>query len=290
MKRNKVKNDMLPEVIYSSESSLRQPIKLLQQMWLDLLASRELAWRLMVRDISAQYRQSFLGFAWAFLPSILMASGFTLASNSRVVNIGQTDIPYPAYVVFSMVLWQTFIEALNGPVQAVALAKPMLSRVNFPREAIVLAKLGEVFFNFAIKLVLVVAIFLWFRVSISWTVILAPVALIHLILLGTFFGLFLAPLGVLYQDVSKGLTAITSFWLFLTPVVYPEPRGGTFGMLVKLNPVTPLLVTTRELATSGVVSDPAHFWIVSLITIFGLLLTWIIFRLAMPFVIERVSS
>lgn len=281
---------MPPEAVYTPESALRQPIKLFQQMWLDLLAARELAWRLMVRDISAQYRQSFLGFAWAFLPSILMAAGFTLASNSKVVNIGQTDLPYPAYVVFSMVLWQTFIEALNGPVQAVTLAKPMLSRVNFPREAIILAKLGEVCFNFAIKLVLVIAIFLWFRVSVSWTVIIAPVALIHLVLLGTFFGLLLAPLGVLYQDVSKGLTAIASFWLFLTPVVYPEPRGGTFGMLVKLNPVTPLLVTTRELATSGVVSEPAHFWIVSFITILGLLLTWVAFRLAMPFVIERVSS
>ena len=117
-------------------------------MWRDLLGSREIAWRLMVRDISAKYRQSLLGIAWAFLPSIVMAVGFTLANNARVINIGFTGLPYPAYVMFSTALWQTFVEALNGPVQAVTMAKPMLARVNFPREALILSKMGEVFFNF----------------------------------------------------------------------------------------------------------------------------------------------
>lgn len=280
----------LPEVIHTPESSLKHPLRLLQQMWRDLLASRELAWRLMVRDISAQYRQSFLGIAWAFLPPIVMAASFTLAKGAQVINVGVTDIPYPAYVMFSTALWQTFVEALNGPVQAVTVAKPMLARVNFPREALILAKLGEVFFNFGIKTILIVTLFIFFRVSVSWTVIIAPVALIHLVLLGTFIGILLAPFGVLYQDVSKGLSLITGFWLFLTPVVYAVPNEGTFGYLVKLNPVTPLLVTTRELATTGVVSEPLGFWVVSAITIIGLLLTWIAFRLAMPFVVERVSS
>lgn len=291
MKRNKsLKSQPSGVKIYTPESMLRHPVDLLKQMWRDLLASRELAWRLMVRDISAQYRQSFLGIAWAFLPPIVMATSFTIASNAKVINVGVTDIPYPAYVMFSTALWQTFVEALNAPVQAVTSAKPMLARVNFPREALILAKMGEVFFNFAVKLILIVALFIWFRIPVGWTVILTPVPLIHLILLGTFIGILLAPLGVLYQDVSKGLTLITGFWLFLTPVVYPVPKDGTFGFLVQMNPVTPLLVTTRELATTGVVSEPYGFWVVSTLTLVGLVLTWVVFRLAMPFVVERVSS
>jgi lipopolysaccharide transport system permease protein len=131
----------------------------------DLLASRELAWQLMVRDISAQYRQSFLGIFWAVIPPIVMAAGFTLASNSKVIAIGATDLPYPAYVMFSMTLWQTFVEALNAPVQAVAEAKQMLAKINFPREALILAKLGQVFFNFAIKLILIVGLFVWFQIQ-----------------------------------------------------------------------------------------------------------------------------
>jgi lipopolysaccharide transport system permease protein len=281
---------MLSEIVYQPESTLRHPIQLLKLMWRDLLASRELAWRLMIRDISAQYRQSFLGIAWAFLPPIIMAASFTLASEAKVINIGVTDLPYPAYVMFNTALWQTFVESLNGPVQAVTVAKPMLARVNFPREAIILAKIGEVFFNFAIKLILIIGLFIWFRIPTNWTVILTPVPLIHLVLLGTFIGILLAPLGILYQDVSKALTFITGFWLFLTPVIYPVPRTGIFGWLVNFNPVTPLLVTIRELATTGIVSNPQGFWLVSIITLIALFLTWVAFRLAMPFVVERVSS
>ncbi len=292
-KSSKRTQELVPKVyrvVHRPESQMRRPLQLFKEMGWDLLASRELAWQLMIRDISAKYRQSFLGIFWAIIPPILMAVGFTLAQGGGVVNIGATDLPYPAYVMFSMTLWQTFVEALNGPPQAVTAAKMMLSRINFPREALILAKLGEVFFNFGIKLILIVGLFIWFKIPVTWSVFLAPVALINLVLLGTFFGLLLAPLSALYQDFSMGLTLMTGFWLFLTPVVYPVPNHGVFGTIVNLNPVTPLLVTTRELATTGVISDPQRFWIASLIAIVGLLLAWIIYRLAMPYVVERMSS
>jgi len=281
---------MPSEIVYTPDSLLRRPRFLLWTMWHDLLASRELAWRLMVRDIRAQYRQSFLGFLWAFIPPIVMAVGFTLAGNSNVINVGETDIPYPAYVMFSTSLWQTFVDAVTGPVQAVTKAKPMLARVNFPREAIILAKVGEVLFNFGIKLLLIFGIFVWFRIAVPWTILIAPVALFHLILLGTLFGVLLSPIGVLYQDVQRSLTIITGFWLVITPVVYPVPKEGLFGMLVRLNPVTPLLVTTRELATTGALSEIVGFWVVSGLTFLGLIAVWIVFKVAMPYVVERVSS
>ncbi|MBV8884339.1 MAG: ABC transporter permease [Chroococcidiopsidaceae cyanobacterium CP_BM_RX_35] len=278
------------KVIYTPESQIRHPLKLFRDMKRDLLASRELAWRLLVRDINAQYRQSFLGIAWAFIPPILTAAGLTFAKNTGIINISNTDLPYPAYVMLNMTLWQTFVDALNSPIQGVVESKQMLVRINFPREAIILAKLGQLFFNFAIKLLLIIGLFIWFKISVSWTIILAPVALIHLIILATFIGLMLAPLGGLYIDISKGLLLATGFWFFLTPVIYPVPKSGTLEMLVKLNPVTPLLVTTRELATTGVISDPQSFWIASIFAITGLLVAWIVYRLAMPYVVERMSS
>ncbi len=283
-------NQELSRVVYTPQSQLRHPILLFQQMWRDLLASRELAWQLMVRDISAQYRQSFLGIIWAFIPPIITATGFTLANNAKIVNIGATDLPYPAYVMFSMTLWQIFTESLNGPIQAVGSAKGMMARINFPREAVILNKLGQVFFNFGIKLILIIGLFIWFRMPITWSVILAPVALIHLVIFGTFIGLLLAPISALYQDISKGITIIIGLWLFLTPVVFQTPESGVFGAIVKLNPVTPLLVTTRELATTGIISDPQGFWIASGVGIFGLFIAWIVYRISMPFVVERVSS
>ena len=278
------------EVTYTPESLLRHPLWLFQSMGRDLMASRELAWRLLVRDINAQYRQSLLGIFWAFVPPIAAALGLTLASSAKVLNVGATDIPYPAYVMFSMALWQTFSEAVTSPIQAVGAAKPMLAKINFPREAIILSQVGQVFFNFGIKLVLIVGLFLWFKIPVSGTALLALVALVHLVAFGTAIGLLLAPIGALYEDVSRGLTLVMGLWLFFTPVIYPIPQSGGFATLVRLNPVTPLLVSVRELATMGGISDPAGFWLASLLAIGGLLFAWLVYRVAMPFVIERMSA
>ncbi len=256
----------------------------------DLLASRELAWRLLVRDISAQYRQSFLGVMWAFIPPIMTAMGLIAAKNSGVLNISETDLPYAAYVMFSTALWQIFVEALNGPVVAVNQAKPMLAKINFPREALILSKLGEVGFNFGIKLFLIIGLFIWFKIPVTASIVLAPVALIHLVVLGTGFGLLLSPLGALYNDIQKVLAMIVAPWLLITPVMYPVPQEGWFRMIVALNPVTPLLVTTRELATTGVLTETSGFWWSSTLAFGCLIFGWLLYRLAMPYIVERMSA
>jgi lipopolysaccharide transport system permease protein len=280
-----------PPIVYTATSQMRHPLKLMRDMRDDLLASRELAWQLLKRDISAQYRQSVLGIAWAFLPPIFVAMGFSLAANSKVLNVGTTELPYAAYVMLSTVLWQTFVEAMMMPIQNITAAKQMLTRINFPREALILSGIGQVFFNFFFKLLLVIGMFIWFKMPVTINLCIAPVALIHLVLLGTFFGILIAPFSILYQDFSRGLPLITGLWLLLTPVVYPIPKSdGLFSTIVRLNPVTPLLVTTRELATTGVISNPSGFWIASAGVLLGLLFAWVIYRLSIPFVIERISA
>jgi lipopolysaccharide transport system permease protein len=165
----------------------------------------------------------------------------------------------------------------------------VLSRVKFPHEAIILSQLGQVLFNLLLKLALLVILFVVFSVAVSWKIILAPFALVSLILLGTGIGLFLVPINHLVQDISRAMEVILLVWFFLTPVIYPVPDQPVIARLVKLNPVTPLLVTARELMTTGVVSDPIGFAVVSGLAIASLLFGWLVFRLSIPFLVERIS-
>lgn len=277
--------------IYRSVSAMRRPIRLFRAMGRDFLASRDLAWQLLQRDIAAEYRQSLLGITWAIIPPIATAAVFTYASNAKILNIGETELPYPAYVLLSTALWQTFQEAIQMPMQKVNQAKTMLAKISFLREALILSGVGQVCFLFFFKLILIIGMFLWFQMPVTMSALLAPIGLIHLIIFGTAIGVLLAPIGTLYKDFNKGIGIVTRLWLFLTPVIYPIPEGdGFWGLLVRLNPATPLLVTTRELATTGTISDPTGFWGVSTFA-FGLLLfAWLNYRLAMPYVIERLSS
>lgn len=109
----------LKEIVYSPDSELLSFGKLLRSMWSDLLASRELAWRLLVRNISAQYRQSLLGYAWAFIPPLFTAMIWIFLNSQRILGITDTGMPYPVFVIIGIVLWQTFTEALNSPLRMV---------------------------------------------------------------------------------------------------------------------------------------------------------------------------
>jgi len=108
------------------------------------MPARELAWRLLVRNISAQYRQSLLGYAWAFIPPLFASLIWIFLHSQRILGIGDTGMPCPVFVIIGTVLWQTFTEALNSPLQMVNQSKAMLAKINFPREALILTGVGPV--------------------------------------------------------------------------------------------------------------------------------------------------
>lgn len=280
----------MKETVYSPESNLRSPHKLLVEMLSDLLRARGLAWRLFVRNISAQYRQSVLGYFWAFLPPLATTLVWVFLNKQKILNVADTGMPYPVFVLTGTLLWQVFVEALNSPIKMVSQSKAMLAKINFPREALLLAGLGEVLLNFFIRIVLLVGVFIWFKVSVPATVFLAPLGVLSLILFGMTLGLLLTPIGMLYTDVARGIGIITQFWFFLTPIIYPAPASWPASLVAMVNPVSPLIQVTRDWLTTGHSSAIGGFYLVSAVTIIFLLAGWLLYRVAMPHLIERMSA
>ncbi len=276
--------------VYTPESELRSFRKLVKAMIADLRNSRELAFTLIRRDIQGQYRHSFLGFIWAFVPPIITAATFSLASQFKVLNIGATSIPYPAYIVFSTALWQTFVESVNAPISATNGSMGLFTRIKLPKEAPLLAKVAEVYFNFAIKLVLITVVFLIYQLPISPLAVLAPLALVCMVTFGVAVGLLLAPFAALISDIGRIITTVLGLGMFLTPVVYPAPKSdGLFAAIVQANPVTHLLMGVRELTLTGRIPNPPAFFTISAAGFGMLIVAWFLYRLAIPYVIERRS-
>ncbi|MFO0947787.1 MAG: ABC transporter permease [Planctomycetota bacterium] len=274
----------------TGEPRMRHPIFLLSVIAREMWHSRYLAWEILRRNIASQYRQSFLGVLLAFVPPLVITIWCTLINHAKVINIPSLELPYPAFVLMSMMLWTTFVEALYAPITGLSDELRSLSKASFPAEAVVLAHTGEVLFHFMIKLILIVGAIVWFSLPVTWTATLAPLGLILLIMLGVALGMILAPLNALYRDISKSLGAITTFWLFLTPVLFPVPTTGIAAVVVRLNPVTPLLVTTRDLVTFGNITDPVGFICTAVFTVCLFVVSCIFFRVALPIVIDRTNT
>jgi lipopolysaccharide transport system permease protein len=190
-------------------------------------------------------------------------------------------------------MWQMFQAALRGPMMAMNLNKGILTKVRFPREAIILADVMKLGVEIVVYLLLIIAAFFFYDIPFGRTVLLFPFAYLMLVLLGTTIGLFLAPIGLLYRDIGAMLPYLLMGGLVITPVIFPMPSAentGLFATVVRMNPVTPVLVTARELATSQPLTMLPQFFVMAGLTVVGLVLAMALLRAATPQIVERWSS
>ena len=279
------------EVIYSANSDLRSPGNFVSKMWSDLRVAPPVAWRLFLRSLQAGYRKTWLGYFWLLIPPLATTATWVYLHSARLLDVGTTSLPYPVYVLTGTLLWQVFSEALHSPLQQLTSAKNILTKSKIPHEALLLVGIVEVLFNFAVRLVVLLPVFIWFGtkwdLSISLaSILLVPLGVLALLLLGFSIGLLFTPLGLLYEDIPRGLNLLTMFWFFLTPVIYPPPSDPNSFLL--LNPVSPLLVTTRDWLTTAVAA-PRNFIFVIVLSILTLSIAWLFQRLARPHVVARIG-
>ena len=92
---------MLPSMdletkVYQKENNLHLG-RLLKDSLTDMFRSRFLAKQLAIRDIKAQYRQSYFGILWAFAAPLATAFVWIFLNSSGTIRITDTGIPYPIY-------------------------------------------------------------------------------------------------------------------------------------------------------------------------------------------------
>jgi lipopolysaccharide transport system permease protein len=276
--------------VYTPDPQLRTPGRLVREMIRDLSASRELAWRLCARNITTQYRQTALGYFWAIGPPLMTSVLFILLNSANLLRAGDTGVPYPVFVIVGTVAFGLFLDSLNMPLNVIGAARGMLPKINFPHEALVLAGIAQILVNFAVKATLVVVVLVTFRIPVHPMAVLAVIPLTGLLVMGIAVGVFLVPVGALFQDVVHALGVVASALVFLTPAAYTPPRVGLLGVITSWNPLTPLIMTARDLLLHGSSPQMSTTLILVAASIVALLLSWVVFRLAMPILIERMGS
>lgn len=278
------------QVVYKPGSPLRDPRQLMRDLAKDFSACRELSWRLLVRNISARYRQTLLGYFWAIFPPLATTAIWLFLTRERVVTVDVGNVPYPVFLITGTILWQTFVDAIQIPVRVISESKSMLAKINFPREALPVTAFGECWFNVGIRVVILIAAYAYLGFAPAATLPLALIGLLTMILLGLMIGLILSPFALLYQDVSNGLVLICQIWMYCSPVIYLPRTTGWIGVMHRFNPVTAMLCQTRDWMIGGQNEWLASFQTISGVTVIGMFLAFVVYRVALPRAIERISS
>ncbi|MDF1584216.1 MAG: ABC transporter permease [Methyloprofundus sp.] len=274
--------------IYEPNTSKTSFFSLLIAITKDIKPAQELAVRLFKRDIKSQYRQSFLGFFWVLIPPLLTAGLWIFLNNNQIVNVGKTDIPYPLFVMIGTILWQVFAEGVNQPRVSVNADKGMLTKINFPREALLLSGFYSIMFNLAPKLLVLSIACYFFNIEFYFSQLYFPLGVLMISLTGFAIGLLLTPAGLLIADVARGIGIILPFAMYLTPVIYPAPTTtGTFALLMQYNPLATLITSSRGWLSGHLDYIPNEFITISGFTLLFLLIGVLAYRISMPIITER---
>jgi len=267
------------DVLYTPQGAQRSGVGGWQIMFQELAESRRLIWLLILRDLSVRYRQSILGYVWAVVPQIATVAVFAFLHSSRVLPIGGTKIPYIAYSLWGISVWQLFAGCLTNCANSLTASGSLVTKINFPREALVIAALGQPAFDFVVRLVPVVAVFVWCGVVPPWQSLLMPLVLLPIVLLALGLGFVLSIANLVIRDTANALGTALTIGMFLTPVLYPPPVRWPFYLINILNPLSPLVAASQDLIAGGFLTQPEMFIAACIFAMALFLAGWRAFRI-----------
>lgn len=206
--------------------------------WRDIWAYRELFAILAWRDIAIRYKQTVIGAAWAVVRPFLTMVVFTVVFGQLANLPSEGTAPYPLMVFAGMLPWFLFSTILGDASGSLVGNTNLIGKVYFPRIIIPCAAAVVALVDFAINLVILLGLMVWYGYLPSWRLLLLPgfVALAVLASLGPAFAL--AALNVKYRDFRFIIPFIVQFGLYVSPVGFSStivPAEWRFWY--SLNPV-----------------------------------------------------
>ena len=277
-------------VVYTSDKKTHF-FKELKEIFRDISKSNFLAFQMAKRDIQSQYRGSILGFFWAIAPIVTNSLVWIFLSSSGTVNVNTgVQIPYILFVVIGTTLWSIFTESLFIPISSVNSGRGILSKINFPKEALLISGFYKMFFNLSIKLFFIIVILCIYGIKPSFEMLYFPIYLLILVLFSFVLGLLFTPIGLIYNDVSRIINTVVPFLMYITPVVYAAPKQGFFRYFFEINPLTFIITDARNSLIGYEVTHFSFAIILAIISFLVMLLALVIFRKSMPIIIEKIAG
>lgn len=219
----------------------------------DIWNYRELLYFLTWRDIKLRYKQTLLGVAWVVIQPLATMVIFSIFFG-RLAGLQQHtgNVPYPLFAFAGLTLWMFFSAAVNSSGNSLVNSAHLLTKVYFPRLILPIAAVGGTLVDFAICLLLLVAIMVYYGVAPSISLLAVPLIVCLTTLLAVSVGTLLSAINVKYRDVRHALPFVIQLWMFASPIVYPTALvPGRWRWLLALNPLVGIIEAFRTSLFGG---------------------------------------
>ena len=139
----------------------------------------------------------------------------------NLAKIDSNGVPYAIFSFTALVPWTYFSGALASSSGSLLGASGMMTKVYFPRLIIPMAPVLSKLIDFAIALILLAGMMVYYGFTPSIDIIYFPSLIILMILTASGIGMWLTALSIQYRDINYGLGFLIQLLMYLAPVVYP---------------------------------------------------------------------
>jgi lipopolysaccharide transport system permease protein len=240
----------------------------------ELWVYRELLYFLTLRDIKVRYKQTLLGVSWVLLQPLITTFVFTIFLGV-LVRVPSEGMPYVIFVYVGLLPWTFFNAAVTSSSNSLVNNAHLITKVYFPRSIIPVSAVAARLLDLAIAFIVLIGLMAYYRVALTWSILLLPVlvALITLLALGV--GMVSSTLNVKYRDVGVLIPVLLQLWMYASPVVYPTSLVPVrWRRIYELNPLVGLIGNFRAAALGGQIDWFALAWSIGII---AALLTYALF-------------
>ena len=212
---------------------------------------------LAVRDIKTRYRRSALGVLWSLLnPLCQMVVLSIVFSNLFRNNIEN----FPLYILSGQVIYNFFSESTNSALTAIIGSASLIKKAYIPKYLFVLSRILSSAVNVMATFAALMVVMLVTRAEFHYTIILAVIPIIFVILFSSGVGLILAAYAVKFRDIIHLYGVFVMALMYMTPIIYPMSMlPGAVHTIVMLNPLTNMVLMFRDLALYGTIPGPLSF-------------------------------
>jgi len=209
---------------------------------------RELLGRLVWRDVSVRYKQTFLGVAWALLVPVFTAAVYVVIFGKFAqFPAGEENTAYPSLVLAGVIPMQYFASSLTGSSMSLAANLQLVTKVYFPRTLLPLGAVIVPLIDFLVGLPVLIALMWYYD---TWpdgaNVLFAPLFILLAMVTVLGLGFLLSAVNVRYRDVRYMIPVFLQVMPLLSGVMYAvEAIPTKWQWILAFNPMTAVIAGWR---------------------------------------------
>ncbi|RLR17259.1 ABC transporter permease [Sodalis-like symbiont of Bactericera trigonica] len=221
----------------------------------EIVNAKYLILQLAKRDFFVRYRQTGLGYLWAFINPMTSFILYAFVFDILVkIPTPEYSSPYSAVLIVGILFWNFFSASLTSVSDSLINNISLIKKVYFPRVVFGLASVFVAVIDLLLALFFFIPVLWYLDVSINYSrlVVFLPFCILTTLLFAWGIGAIIAILKVKYKDFRHVVPLVMQIFFYASPIVYtlsivPEK----YMVLYEINPFSHILTLARYALLNG---------------------------------------